>query len=367
MPKSRYTLNAFTLLELKSQIAVKLCFPISGKPDCAKLSQALKAEGYGSISETTLYRLFVNYSGIIPYKNTLDLLVNYIGCATWENFLEVIENRSQDNLTIINKQVINKKGLLYRCIALKADKPLQAYFESLSDKSYEHQFRVGLDLFDSLQQVKNPKRFFNTFYKNDFVKQYLLEYLFDPAFRIKDSDYAYGLYPNSLKPNFTLQDLQDFVFSQSVLFRYYYLSGQLDKAVAVGKNIYIHNPIENNEIEAIFIYPKIRFTAYKIWFLEMSGRDKSSIEDYVIELLQYAKITYDSLDALCKKAVFQAIAEVFCHSKVDIKYHLLLKQIFINEYAFLPEKLFDKSIEASLPYFEPNGLLYYRPILTKLN
>ena len=362
MPKSRYTLNTFTLLELKSQIAVKLCFPISGKPDCAKLSQVIKVEGYGSISETTLYRLFVNYSEIVPYKNTLDLLVNYIGYATWENFLEVIENKIQDNLTIINKQVINEKGLLYQCIALEVDKPLQAYFERLSDKSHEHQFRAGLDLFDSLQQVKNPKWFFNTFNKNNFVKQYLLEYLYDPAFRIKDSDYAYGLYPNTLKPNFTLQDLQDFVFSQSVLFRYFYVSGQLDKAVVVGKNIYIHNPIENNEIEAIFIYPKIRFKANKIWFLEMSGRDKSSIEDYVIELLQYAKISYDSLDALCKKAVFQAIAEVFCYSKVDIKYHLLLKQIFINEYAFLPEKLFVKSIKNALPYFEANVLLHFRPL-----
>ena len=362
MTKSRYALNSFTLLELKSQIEVKLCFPISGKPDCAKLSEILLVEGYGGVSETTLYRLFVNYSGIVPYKNTLDILVNYIGYPTWEHFLEAIENTSPDNLTIINKQVINEKGLLYQCIALEADKPLQAYFESLSDKSYEHQFRVGLDVFDSLQQVKNPKRFFNTFVKNDFVKQYVLEYLFDPAFRIKDSDYAYSLYANTLKPSFTLLDLQDFVFSQSILFRYYYLRAELDKAAAVGKKIYISNPIENNEIEALFIYPKIRFKAYKIWFLEMSCRDKTSIEDYVIELLDYARITYASLDALCKKAVFQAIAEVFCHSNVAIKYHLLLKEIFINEYAFLPEKLFEKSIKNSLPYFEANGLLYFRPL-----
>ena len=362
MRNHNFPFHSFTLLELKSQIEVKLCFPISGKPDCAKLSEVLFLEGYGSVSETTLYRLFVNYSGIVPYKNTLDKLVNYIGYPTWENFLEAIENKSPNNLTLVNKHVINEKGLLYQCIALEADKPLQAYFESLSDKSYDHQFRVGLDVFDSLQQVENPKRFFTTFIKNDFVKQYVLEYLFDPAFRIKDSDYAYSLYANTLKPSFTLPDLQDFVFSQSILFRYYYLSGALDKAAAVGKKIYVSNPIENNEIEALFIYPKIRYKAYKIWFLEMSGRNKTSIEDYVIELLEYAKITYTLLDALCKKAVFQAIAEVFCHSKVAIKYHLLLKEIFINEYALLPEKLFEKSIKNALPYFEANGLLHFRPL-----
>ena len=362
MTKSRYTLNNYTLSELKSQIGVKLCFPIRSKPDCGKLSDILMAEGYGSISETTLYRLFVNYSGIVPYENTLDVLVQYIGYASWENFLEVIENTNPENLNIINKQAINENGLLYQCIALEADKPLQAYFESLSSKSYEHQFRVGLDVFDSLQQVNSPKRFFNKFIKNDFVKQYVLEYLFDPAFRIKHTDYAYSLYPNHLKPSFSQNDLQDFVFSQSVLFRHYYLKGVLDKAKAIGKKIYVANPFENKEIETLFIYPKIRFKAYKIWFLELSGSDKTTIEDYVIELLDYAKDCYPSLDALAKKAVFQAIAEVFCHSAVDCKYHQLLKEIFKNEYALLPEKLFEKSIKNALPYFEANGLLHFRPL-----
>ena len=362
MRNHHFTLQSFSLLELKSQIQVKLCFTINSKPDCKKLSEILLLEGFGSVSETTLYRLFVNYSGIVPYKNTLNILVRYIGYNDWENFIEAIENESSENLTIINKQAINENGLLYQCIALEADKPLQAYFESLSDKSYEYQFRAGLDVFDSLKQVKNQKRFFTTFIKNDFVKQYVLEYLFDPAFRIKDADYAYSLYANNLKPSFTLDDLQDFVFSQSVLFRHYYLQGALDKAIAVGKKIYVSNPFENNEIEALFIYPRIRFKAYKIWFLQLTGSDKISIEDYVIDLLDYAKIAILSLDTLSKKAVFQAIAEVFCHSKVDYKYHLLLKDVFKNEYALLPEKLFEKSIKYALPYFEANGLLHFRPL-----
>jgi hypothetical protein len=362
MRNHHLTFRSYSLLELKSQIEIKLCFPINSKPDCKKLSEVLFLEGFGSVSETTLYRLFLNYSGIIPYKNTLDILVRYIGYNAWENFIEAIENASSYNLTIINKQVINENGLLYQCIALEADKPLHAYFESLSDKSYEHQFRVGLDVFDSLKQVKNQKRFFTTFIKNDFVKQYVLEYLFDPTFRIKDSDYAYSLYANTLKPGFTLGDLQDFVFSQSVLFRYYYLQGAQDKAMAVGKKIYVSTPFENNEIEALFIYPKIRYKAYKLWFLELTSSDKTSIEEYVIGLLDYAKNSYPSLDAVAKKAVFQAIAEVFCHANVGYQYHILLKEIFKNEYALLPEKLFEKSIKNALPYFEANGLLHFRPL-----
>ena len=63
MTKARYNLNTFTLTELKSQIAIKLCFPISGKSDCEKFSEILLNEGYGSVSTTTLYRLFLNYDG----------------------------------------------------------------------------------------------------------------------------------------------------------------------------------------------------------------------------------------------------------------------------------------------------------------
>lgn len=360
--RKQHTLSSFGILELKSQIEVKLCFRITSKPDCKKLSEVLLLAGFGSVSETTLYRLFVNYSGIVPYQSTLNILVAYIGFSSWEDFSEAINNKSQNNLKIINKQVISENGLLYQCIALEADKPLRAYFESLSDKSYEHQFLAGLDVFDSLRQVKNQKRFFTTFIKNDFVKQYVLEYLFDPAFRIKDSDYAYSLYAKKLNPSFTLDDLQDFVFSQSVLFRYYYLQGALDKAIAVGKKIYVSNPIENNEIEALFIFPRIRYKAYKLWFLELTGNDKTSIEDYVIELLDYARINYSKPDVIYKKIIFQAIAEVFCHSTVDSKYHSILKEIFKNEYALLPEKIFEKSIKNALPYFEANGLLHFRPL-----
>jgi hypothetical protein len=41
---------------------------------------------------------------------------------------------------------------------------------------------------------------------------------------------------------------------------------------------------------------------------------------------------------------------------------MLLKDIFKNEYALLPEKLFEKSIKNALPYFEANGLLHFRPL-----
>jgi hypothetical protein len=91
MYKLSDTLNLYTLSELKRQIALKLRFPIIGKPDCFKLSEVLLNEGYGSVSVSTLYRLFINYKGTIPYRHTLDILAHYTGYLCWADFIDNLE------------------------------------------------------------------------------------------------------------------------------------------------------------------------------------------------------------------------------------------------------------------------------------
>lgn len=360
MPKSRYALNAFILSELKSQIAIKLCFPIMGKPDCIKLSEILLKEGFGSISVTTLYRLFVNFNGIIPYQNTLNVLVNYIGYSCWSDFVEKIDDKNHNYS--INQQKDISNNLIFHCIETGATKSLTSYFESIENLDYKFKVKVALDVYDSLLHVKRPELFFSKFYTNKFVKSMVLEDAFDPAFRIKNYDYAYNLYCKNSTINNSLEAIQDYVFSQSVLFRHYFLIGNLEKAFAIGTKLYSKTTITKYDLDTIFIFPNIRFRAYKIWYYQLIGTPKSSIEDYVIELMDYCENCYNSLDSLGKKIVFHCIAEVFCYSEMDRNYHILLKEIFKNEFSAIPNCLFEKPLKKSLPYFEPNGLLHYRPL-----
>ncbi len=360
MGKSRYTLNNYTLSELKSQIAVKLRFPINGKPDCLKLSEILLENGFGSISDTTLYRLFVNYNGIIPYQNTLDILVNYIGYSCWSDFVEKIEVKNYNYSTTQQKETNNT--LIYFCIESNATKPLTSFFESIQDMEYKYKVKVALDVYDSLLKVKKPELFFFKFNTNKFVKQFVLEDGFDPAFRIKNYDFAYKLYSKSSINTNSLDSIQDYVFSQSVLFRHYFLNGNLEESLAIGTNLYTQNIISTSDLDTIFIFPNIRFRAYKIWYYQLIGKPTSSIEDYVIELMDYCKNSYNTLDELGKKIVFHCMAEVFCSSNVDTKYHFNLKMLFKEEFIEIPAFLFEKPLKKSLPYFEPNGLLHYRPV-----
>jgi hypothetical protein len=360
MPASRYNLNTFTLSELKSELTLKLRFSIVGKPACAKLSEVLVNEGYGYLSVATLYRLFVKFEGIAPYQNTLNILANFIGYDCWPDFVKKIEAQNHNYSSTQKKVVTNT--LIYFCIESGATEPLLSFFESIEDMDHEFKAKVALDIYDSLLKTKNPEEFFSTFIDNKFVKEYVLEIMFDPAFRIKNYEHAYKLYCNDFKKATSIATIQDYIFSQSVLFRHYFLSGNVPEASRIGKRIYSDNSIASTDLDSIFIFPNIRYRAYKIWYFQLIGHPKNNIEDYVSELLDYCRSKYKSFEIDERKIVFHCVAEVFCSVNVDIAYHLVLKTIFKDEFGTIPNFVFDKSLKKALPYFEVNGLLYYRPI-----
>jgi len=360
MNYSRKALNSYTLSELKSQLSVKLRFPIIGKPDCFKLSQNLLKEGYGSVSVTTLYRLFINYNGIIPYQNTLDILVNYIGYSSWSDFVGKIEVLNYNYSINQQKNVTNT--LIYHCIESSAIKPLNAFFESIEKMEYQFKTKVALDVYDSLLQVKKPELFFSKFHANTFVKQFVLEDAFDPYFRIKNYDYAYKLYSDETKKENSIEYLQDYVFSRALLFRHYFLTSNFDEALLIGNKIFKKYPVNSSELNSIHIFPNVRYRAYKLWYLFIKKKSNFLIDNYIEELLDFCRVFHLILDDVSKRIIFQTIAEVFCSLPINKKYHLELKTIFIKEFEQIPAAIFEKSLEISLPYFEANGLLHYRPL-----
>jgi hypothetical protein len=79
------------------------------------------------------------------------------------------------------------------------------------------------------------------------------------------------LYTNEFKKVKSVATLQDYVFSQSVLFRYYFLIGKKEDAFTIGKKIYQETPIPSSDLDTIYLFPNIRYRAYKIWFNQLLG------------------------------------------------------------------------------------------------
>jgi hypothetical protein len=139
------------------------------------------------------------------------------------------------------------------------------------------------------------------------------------------------------------------------------MKGDWDKAVVLGQTLYNKTLLPENEINTIYIFPRLRYLSLKLVYLKLVNATSLLLEDYVYYLIDYAKTQYTSLTYVERRILFYNLGDVFLMANVDRQYHEQLKAIFENEFALFPEGLLHKPLTKVLPYFEPNGLLQHRP------
>lgn len=347
---------------LKIKICEKIGYMITSKPDCLILSELISKNGNGYISESTLYRIFFQSDKHVPYKNTLDLLCQFIGFSDSYLFLEYI-NDTKNTLYLngLNTVVSSSNSLLYFCLNNNSYKSLYDFFESIDESSHEFKTNISIGLFDSIQKYDNQNAFFEYFAGQKFVREYFFEQGHDPKFRIKNYERGYLKYLEIAHKESDLSQFQDYVFGNSILFRYYYLTKNWRQAINIAKVIYSNETSIETYKADLYIFPFIRYTCYKLWYLEIINATQSEKEDYanyILELCRNIKPNYPPLE---QKILFHTIAETLLNSNVSEDYHLKLKEIYQKEFEQLPSLIFSKYLKYSLPYFEPNGLIYYRP------
>ena len=354
----------YFIAELKQSIRLKIGFQISTMPDCNKLSEEISATGLSGVSGITIYRVFIHkHKDHQHYKNTLHILTNYIGFNSWDDFVEdVKKNRLKLHQPLNADNTSNKNSLIFHCIQQECFNPLEAYFDSIDDFEHDLKFEINLDVYDSLLKVDNPFVFYKRFAKNRFIRKYFFEVGFDPTFRIKDYDEGFNLYVEGIKPDQSELELRDYIFSFSVLLRHYFIQKDYPKSLKVARKLYYNTKYIKPELEGIYIFPRMRFLAYKVWYMMMKEKDLIVIEEYVEELLDYCKRIYTKHNDTERKIIYYVMAETFLYADINPKYHLALKEIFIEEFKLLPSILFEKPILQSLSYFESNGLLFHRPL-----
>jgi hypothetical protein len=362
MAQQLYPFDTFSVGELNLQLMKKLGYSIKSKSDCAKLSELIFNEGLGLISQSTLYRILLYDKAHKPFYNTLSIITQFLGYIDWEDFCKTIHRKKKVEYTNGHLSHTNlEKSLLYQCVQLENYRPLEALFNNILDDEQEAKDSIMLSLFDSLLVSTNTISFFKYFYENTFIKEEFFEHGVDPGFRIANYDEGFNLYLSNCKPNSSKEDLQSFIFGNCILLRHYFIRGKFDKALAVGKQLYLNQLISDSELEEIYLFPRMRYLSSKLLFLRMIKTKKTVVTECVLGLLKYAKSVYSSLDAFGRRIVFYTIAEVFIQAKVDYAYQEQLKLIFINEFTLFPEGLIEKPLHKIITYFEPNGLLMQRP------
>ncbi|MCE2789031.1 MAG: response regulator [Saprospiraceae bacterium] len=98
MPKPLHQISKRTLAYVREQIGQKTGIQLNAKADCQTLSHLIHQETGHSLSESTLYRLFLQHKAEIkPYIHTLDVIASFCGFSRWVD----IENKMTTTLTAV--------------------------------------------------------------------------------------------------------------------------------------------------------------------------------------------------------------------------------------------------------------------------
>jgi hypothetical protein len=362
MKREKSSFEKYLIDYLKIKVYEKIGFKILTKQDCIKLSSVLADNNLGYLSSSTIYRFFLQPNLHNPYQSSLDILCKYAGYKSYNEFAKSFTE--SEHLLLKNgiySTAQRTSSLLHYCLEDRSYKSIFRFFEQIADKPIQFKEFVTLELYDSLCSNDNPENFFKNFAWQPFVREYFFEKAHDPKFRIKDYDKGYSYYLKKLNPEKDVVSFQDYIFGYSVLFRHYFLNGFKDKAKEIGKILYHNDSLAQLQNDRIFIFPRARLLAYKLWFMELEREDINKLYDYAFYILDYCSTLHVKQNTSEKNILFHTVAEAFINSSLPELFHLKLKKIYQKELSLLTVRIQSQDLKFLLPYYESNGLLFNRP------
>ena len=274
MPRPKYKISEYLLTSLKFQLESEISFRIFTKLDCKKISELIQHKCEQTISESTLYRLFIwRENKNTPYVHTLDILAQFLGFKDWfslEKYFNEIKEFKHLYGVFPDKQ--QYASLLSLNIHHGDLKPLYKFLEQFqSDISTDKKFIIGEDIYASLKSnPTNNIEFYKQFHNLPIVREGFFEYLADPNFSIPDYEVGLGFYLRNVKPHESLRSLQDFIFANSLLLRYHFFKGNKEGVIKIGKELYSNLLLTEDDLKELYVFPKMRYFAYRLLYDEVT-------------------------------------------------------------------------------------------------
>lgn len=300
MSQPKYKISEYNLKCLKLKLEEKLSFRIFTKLDCKKAAEIIQKNGDNLISESTMYRIFLwEENKNIPYLHTLDIIAQFIGYQDWfsleKYFIEIVDFQRLYGVFPDQRQY---KSLLSLNIHHGDLKPLYNFLEQFpTDIIFDKKMILGEDIFISLKTSANPtinRKFYKQFHSLPIVREGFFEIFSDPDFSISDYEIGLGYYLKNIKPHKSLKSLQDYIFANSLLLRFYFLKGRKEDVLKLGKELYFNIEVSEKEFQEIYIFPKMRYLSYRLFYNEAAnGFDQNYFEwllDFAFKEIQKANL-----------------------------------------------------------------------------
>lgn len=361
MPKPKYKISLYLIKGLKWFLEVHLGYQIRTKLDCRKVSELITQKTGVPISESTMYRLFLlQNSPNTPYLYTLENIAKFIGYNSWISLENKIIELSKFHFTYGAIADQNSyKSLMKFNIHSGTLRPLYSFLEQFPEiLESEKRYLLGYELFSSLQTNPNKNiEFFKNFQNIPVVRSSLFEFLADPDFSIRDYEQGLLYYLGEIKPHQSLKALQDFVFAKTILLRYYFLNGNKDKVMEIGKVLYIDFQMTDQEMDSLYIFPKMRYLSYKLLFRFVSlGFDFTYwawLKDFAIS--QANNATFEE-----KRIVIHTVLDTLKINKaLQIEMYDEFSNLHPDVFNKFPDYLHKLNINQKIKFIDPNASTTY--------
>ena len=359
MPKPKYETPHFALNELRNQMIDKAGFPLRTKLDAGYLSLIMKNAGIENVSDSTLYRFFTaNLNEHKFYLNTLDKLAQFCGRKNFDDFEKWAANKMDFGFTygqlIINQKPV--KSLIKICIHQNQFNPIREYLEQLNELNNYMQLQIGFEFYQTLLSNPNSNvQFYKEFSQLPVIRESFFEKCIDPEFKIPGYEKGLEFYLKNIDKKNDINYFQDFIFGNCMLFRFHYINNNQLDAIKFSKSIFENETYTDAELNMLFIYPRMRYLSYKIWYLMLS-KSKNEVEEYTNWLLHYCEKNIKNWDNTEQRIAFSCVAETFVYGNINLKYHQLLKNIFCKLIASYSPDFSKHSLKYMIPYTDMNGI-----------
>lgn len=326
---------------------------VTNKNDCKLVSQIISKEKTGYLSESTLYRFFLYPKSVHkPYLNTLNSLALFCGFPTWNYFT----NYCDTNFLFKNTNFLNNTidRIINDLVQREKFSSLLDIYDAIEHENYKTKEFIGLHTFKSFITTNTFPLFIKKYGHHKFIRNILMESLYDPHHRINgytESFHYYLGFTNLQMQNY----LQDFIFGNSILFRYYFKNKDA-KAFEIGKKLY-ENEFSPIEFNTIHLFPKVRFLSYKIWFLNLINADSCTQNSYLDFCLNWIQTEFKTTNSIIDTTIiYQTFIEVFeqlklndCVSKINLLQNEKVK--IMNANSFKKDLLFSHNANGLLNIF----------------
>ena len=364
MPKPKYIISDFEKELIRHEIFQKKGIKIQTKAHCKFIENEIQQIG-GILSESTIYRIFILKNNLYtPYMHSLNVLAEYCGYADWYDFMQQSHNHRKLIHPHLPLEEANRiESMISLSITNREYAVMKKYFlqfEYHTSDEYCHQ--VGNEIFKTL--MTNPKSclsFYQYFSDVPIIRKSFFELLADPDFELCMYENAILTYLKYTTISSNISYINDYVFANSLLFRYYYLHNKSALFEETGRAIYESTKNIMECLDDIHTFPKARFLVYKVlWLSTMKSKNHQiKYEKWLIHYISEQKESWTYQDS-----------KIWIHTILDILTYIIDKKPFIkhvkliltdHKHLYPLQKInTEKDVKKLLSLSNPNASSYWK-------